>query len=162
MDNLTLLSSVHGRDRRSLRDIGKRDLLKAVLYGVKERETFEYVGMRYVKIRKRHSYEYSNGGIKLFKDEYQGEELVRWKYTFQDIVYITDADSRHEITSWVVPIEVHKVSESADDIFVHNKLAQRLRDDPSQCTSHTVLVIDQSGSMKTCDVADFKTRSHAV
>jgi len=31
-----------------------------------------------------------------------------WKYTFADVVYITDDSSKHEITSWAVSLPLEK------------------------------------------------------
>jgi hypothetical protein len=44
----------------------------------------------------------------------------------------------------------------------HADLALALRANPSACTSHTVLVIDQSGSMRKADVSTYSSRSDAV
>ncbi|CAK4775533.1 unnamed protein product [Aphanomyces euteiches] len=65
----------------------------------------------------------------------------RWKYTFAHIVYITDEFSQRE----------H-----------HESLRARLLITPSACTSHSIVVVDQSGSIRTSDVDDFRTRSDAV
>jgi len=69
----------------------------------------------------------------------------RWKYTFQNIVYITDSSSRIEITSWVQPIEIHPVPVRSEDHELHEQAAYARRSDPSTCTSHIVFVVDQSG-----------------
>lgn len=37
----------------------------------------------------------------------------------------------------------------------------RLREDPHLCTTHSIIVIDQSGSMKECDVNFFRSQSYA-
>ncbi|CAM9383238.1 unnamed protein product, partial [Chrysoparadoxa australica] len=123
-----LLSSVHGRDRRAQRKIGRRDLQAAVKYGVKKPSRW--------------------GG---------------WMYTFANIVYITDKTSRREITSYVLPILIDKVPVSQEQHQLHHELTRLLDAQRHRCTSHTaVLVVDQSGSMRGCDVADFRTRSDAV
>ena len=130
-EKYTLISSVHGRDRRELRGIEKKDLQAAVKYGMKE----------------------------------QGRTVngeFRWKYTFANVVYITDSTSRREVTSYVVPISIQPVIQSKQDMNWQNKLRKRIHDSPELCTSHTVLVLDQSASMRTCDVDHFKTRSDAV
>lgn len=44
----------------------------------------------------------------------------------------------------------------------HEKLVRHIKKNPQMCTSHTVLIVDSSGSMKKCDVDDFKTRSDAA
>ena len=129
-DKYTLISSVHGRDRRELRSIGKKDLQAAVKYGTKE------------------SGRTVNGEF-------------RWKYTFANVVYITDSTSTREITSYILPISIQRVLETDQDMKGQNQLRKRLKNS-ELCTSHTVLVIDQSGSMRTCDVDNFKTRSDAV
>ena len=81
---VTVLSSAHGRQRRMERDIGKRDLQAAVKYGKREP-----------------GYPCPRTGA------------PRWMYTFADIVYVTDASGREEITSWPAPgcgIDVEKVT----------------------------------------------------
>ena len=67
---ITVLSSAHGRKRRAERQIGKRDLKAAVKHGTREPG----------------------------RPTSSGEPT--WKYTFADVVYITDSTSRKEITSW--------------------------------------------------------------
>lgn len=124
----TLLSTIHGRDRRALRSIGKKDLLAAKKYGTRERQ--------------------------YYRD--------RWKFTFAGIVYITESDQSTEVTSYALPIEVHPVALTLQDHFYHNELARKMKAMPSICTSHIVVVIDQSSSMRTCDVDNYKTRSDAV
>jgi Alpha-kinase family len=41
----------------------------------------------------------------------------------------------------------------------HDDDVQALRDDPQLCTTHSVIIIDQSGSMKKSDVNGFRNRS---
>ncbi|KAJ3074311.1 hypothetical protein HDU98_011575 [Podochytrium sp. JEL0797] len=129
----TLLSCVHGRDRRALRHIDKKDLLAAVQFGRKERG---------------------------YPNRITGEG--RWKYTFANIVYITDETSRHEVTSYVLPLEIEKVLVTEEGLRMHKEWQKSLRENHRLCTSHTVLVVDQSGSMKTSDVEDYRHRSDAV
>ena len=90
------------------------------------------------------------------------------------MVFITDATQKKEITSYVrgkhgksvdlvaAPVQVDTVPVTADDEYEHHRCARALRAGPSTCKSHTVLVVDQSGSMRTSDVARFLTRSDAV
>ena len=68
--DITLISHTHGRERRAERNIARLELQAAIKYGRKERAT---------------------PGVN--KD-------ARWKYTYKGVVYITDATSRHEVTSW--------------------------------------------------------------
>lgn len=131
--DVPFFSSLHGRERRSLRDIDKLDLQAAVKYGIKERGR---------------------------PDPATG--MARWKYTYADIVYITDAFSTREITSYAVPIDIPRPTLTAEHFQAYEAAKQCLEKDPSSCTSHTVIVVDQSGSMKTSDVFDFRNRSQAV
>ena len=135
-----ILSSAHGRRRRSERLISKRDLQAAVKYGKKE-EALRAKG--------------SNGA--------EGA-VLRWKYTFAGIVYVTDASSTREITSWPEPgfgFDVPLKAITPRMRVEHLKAVARLHDDHAW-TSHTVVVVDQSGSMRTADVDGGATRSDAV
>ena len=130
----TVLSSDHGRMRRAQRLIDKRDLQAAVRYGTR-------------------------------KKSYNQRGILGWKYTYADIVYITDETSRHEITSWAIPgagLDVEKHGISANMRLAHASACQRISNDTASWTSHTVIVVDQSGSMRKTDVEGGATRSDAV
>ncbi|GAX72732.1 hypothetical protein CEUSTIGMA_g188.t1 [Chlamydomonas eustigma] len=74
---VSMISHVHGRQRRDERSITRRELQEAIKYGQKLR---------------------ANPGR-------NGDE--RWRYTHKGVVYITDSTSRHEITSWRVQEDSH-------------------------------------------------------
>lgn len=84
------------------------------------------------------------------------------KYTYADIIYITDETSTKEITSWVAPIGIPLANLTLNQIWEHEAAKERLKNEPTLCTSHTVIVVDHSGSMRETDVADFYNRSQAV
>jgi hypothetical protein len=130
---VTLISSEHGRDRRLLRSITKRDLQAAVKYGVKEKGW-----------------------------PCPQTQAPRWKYTHGHVVYITDETSKREVTSYVLPIHIDLVAIPASVARIHEEIARTLRAKPQLCTSHSVLVVDQSKSMSTSDVVDFRSRSGAA
>lgn len=131
--DIPFFSSVHGERRRAERAIDRRDLQAAVKHGNKQ-------------LAKR--------------DPRTG--ALRWKYTYADIIYITDETSTKEITSWVAPIGIPLANLTLNQIGEHEAAKDRLKNDPALCTSHTVIVVDQSGSMRETDVADFYNRSQAV
>ncbi len=111
--SVTVLSSPHGRQRRHERNISKRDLQAAVKYGRRE------------------------PGI---PNHRTGE--ATWKYTFCDIVYVTDATSRVEITSWPVPgvgidVELREVTPAMKR--EHNDAKANIHANPAYWTSHTVV-----------------------
>jgi len=133
---ISILSSPHGRLRRAQRAIDKRDLQAAVKYGTK-----------------------TEG----FPCPRSGEK--RWRYTFADVVFVTDETGRYEITSWPVPgagLDVELVKITPEIQRAHNNACHLLKDELSSWTSHTVVVVDQSGSMRKMDVAGGATRSDAV
>lgn len=131
---VTVLSSDHGRMRRAQRLIDKRDLQAAVKYGTRVAS-------------------------------YNQRGRLNWKYTFGDIVYITDETSRREVTSWAIPgagIDIQKRSISDKMMKAHLEACKRIAHDVSIWTSHTVIVVDQSGSMRRTDIEGGATRSDAV
>lgn len=130
---VTLLSSIHGRLRRGQRDIGKRDLQAAIKYGTKEPG---------------------------YPSRSTGQPT--WKFTYRHIVYITDETMRKEITSYVVALDIPEAPIQEGDLDLQRRAAMLLSQRPDLCLTHTVLVVDQSGSMKRCDVEEYKTRSEAV
>lgn len=123
-------SSLHGRERREQRDIGKRDLQSAVRYG-KQEVTFSRNGER------------------------------RWKYTFGDVVYITDVTSSLEVTSWA--LELPLASYELPDILLqkYNEAIRRINANPSMIRSHTVLIVDMSASMNKSDMNGHRTRGYS-
>lgn len=131
--DIPFFSSLHGTRRRIQRGIDRRDLQAAVKYGRKQRAK---------------------------NDPYT--RATRWRYTYADVVYITDKTSTQEITSWVEPVAIPSAHITLKQIGEHEAAKERLKNNPSLCTSHTVIVVDQSGSMRGTDVADFYNRSQAV
>lgn len=131
--DIPFFSSLHGRRRRIERGIDRRDLKAAVKHGKKQRAK---------------------------ADPYT--RAKRWRYTYADVVYITDSTSTQEITSWVKPIGIPHAQVTLKQIGEHEAAKKRLKSNPSLRTSHTVIVVDQSGSMRGTDVTDFYSRSQAV
>lgn len=130
---MTFLSSTHGRARRELRDIDIFDLQTAVKYGVKT------PGHRCPKTKH-----------------------PRWKYTFGNIVYITDHTSTVEVTSYKQAISIARAVITPEMQERHQQDRLALQQDPHLCATHAIIIIDQSGSMRTCDVKGFKSRSQAA
>ena len=130
---ISILSSAHGRLRREERSIKKRDLQAALRYGSKE-----------VSINQR------------------GQ--LCYKFRFADIVYITDITCTKEITSWAAPgsgidLPLKEISPLLQ--YTHD-IASRYILKNVGWTSHTVIIVDQSGSMRKRDVNGGASRSDAV
>ena len=125
-------SSDHGTKRRFEREIAVRDLQAAVKYGTKK---------------------LASSGSK---------EAVRWKYTYGDIVYITDSTSRKEITSWASELPLTRVQIPARYDICTGEARIRIKEDFTIVTSHTVIVVDMSGSMRKSDMNGHRTRARGA
>mmetsp|Transcript_40831 Transcript_40831/g.96954 ORF Transcript_40831/g.96954 Transcript_40831/m.96954 type:complete len:750 (-) Transcript_40831:319-2568(-) len=130
---IPLESSVHGELRREQRNITKNDLKAAVKYGKKEPGWPD-----------------------------PRTKAPRWKYTFADVVYITDETSTREITSYAVALPFTKTLISSRAMGHYEEGKRRVLDLPETVTSHSVFVVDKSGSMKKGDVSGHPTRARAV
>ena len=73
---------------------------------------------------------------------YNQRGIRRLKYTFADIVYITDETSSHEITSWAIPgagLDVRKHPISKSMTRRHEDACHRISTDKGSWTSVTIL-----------------------
>jgi len=150
MPTSTILSATHGRQRRSERDIDKVDLKMAKKYGMKQQA--------------RHG---------------------RVKYTFRGVVFIYDPKTNKEVTSFQSPygyseksgtcvapaLKLGKVTglkkygianEGARESKRRSRLRQKLQENSILWTSHSVLVVDMSGSMRRDDVNGARCRADGV
>jgi len=135
-DTVNFISSLHGEQRRRERGIDRRDLQEAIRHGT---AVFQPPPRR------------------------PGREMQgRWKITWNDIVYITDYDKTTEITSWAIPLPLKEAPLSEGDLRKSKEMARRIRSGEQAITSHTILIVDQSGSMNTADVPGHRTRSRCV
>ncbi|XP_066933120.1 uncharacterized protein [Clytia hemisphaerica] len=129
-----LISSIHGRQRRAERNIEEKDLKSAVKNGTAERQIRN---LRYGTV-------------------------IRWKITFADIVYITDESKTTEVTSWVLPLPLDDVVIQPREQNQHDAAKRRIATEPTIITSHSVFVVDCSGSMKNADVVAHRCRLNSV
>ena len=143
----TLLSGVHDRERREERDIDKIDLQRARRYGMKEDGKY---GME----------KYTYGGVVFIYDPRKNKAITSWK--------IGNASNRSG-TKVTTPIMLEKHTfdsskERKEMSYQHKRLTLLLNkeDGKSQWTSHSVLVVDMSGSMRADDVNGARCRSDGV
>ena len=94
------------------------------------------------------------------RDPKTGEQ--RWLYYYDGVIYVTDSTSRLEVTSFKDPVQIERAVITHDMQRRHDEQVAALRNDPMICTTHTIIILDQSGSMRTADVANFRSRSHAA
>jgi hypothetical protein len=119
LQETSLISHTHGRQRRAERGIEKEELKRAIKFGSREK---------------------ANPGR---------DGKTRWRYTHEGVVFITDEASKHEITSW-------RVDAAGGEVLQADIGGQ------GACRSHTVLIVDNSGSMRKDDVQGHNTRTAAV
>ena len=84
----------------------------------------------------------------------------RWKIEYDGIVFITDATQRCEITSYPAPL-----AEAPLDLAQrqdHEKARHVLLHKPEMSSTHTVLVVDNSGSMAIHDIDLYRCRQTAA
>jgi hypothetical protein len=128
------ISSVHGEQRRLERMIEKRDLQAAVKYGARE---------------------------EAFPHPKTGER--RLKFTYNGVVYITDLTATREVTSWALAdFPLHKFDIDEDLYRQIAEQKRRISSGEMVATSHTILIVDQSGSMKNSDVMGHRSRSRGA
>jgi hypothetical protein len=129
-EELTLLSTLHGRARRQLRDISKHDTKTVVKYGTKTPAAVV-----------------------------NGEQ--RWKFEYDNTIVITDQFCSKEITSYKKSLEIEPANITQTMLENHTEAVRVLKEDPHMCTSHSIIIIDQSASMRISDVECFRSRSEA-
>ena len=139
----SLLSGIHGRERRQERNIEKIDLQRAKKYGMQE-STF--------KGRLKFTY----GGIVFIYDPIRRREITSFPSR--------DAASESTGTKFVVPVLLprNKVYETETYINHNKKLKSIIQADMTMWKSHAVFVVDMSGSMRRDDVSGARCRSDGV
>ena len=76
-----------------------------------------------------------------FERSYMGN----WKIDYDGITFITDRFKTREVTAFPSPLQDVPIDSAA--IGMHNQVKTLLQHKPELATSHTILVIDNSGSM---------------
>mmetsp|Transcript_806 Transcript_806/g.1651 ORF Transcript_806/g.1651 Transcript_806/m.1651 type:complete len:716 (-) Transcript_806:901-3048(-) len=144
----TLLSAVHDRQRREERGIEKIDLQRARRYGMKEDA-------------KNGRVKYTHGGVVFIYCPRRNRAVTSWK--------VKDS-SESSGTKVATPILLDKYDFGSqvileDKVRIHNSLAHQMNDSSkvqAKWTSHSVLVVDMSGSMRRDDVNGARCRSDGV
>jgi hypothetical protein len=85
----------------------------------------------------------------------------RWMFEYENTVVITDQFCTKEITSYKKAIQIEPANLTQAMLDNHAEAVRVLKDDPHQCTSHLIIIIDQSASMKIGDVECFCSKSEA-
>ena len=84
----------------------------------------------------------------------------RWKYSYQGVTFVTNENSIIGLTSWANPcwgIDLPKVNISQKMADDHDEAL--FFTDKTSWNSHSVVIIDQSGSMRETDTCSNVTRS---
>ncbi len=139
----SLLSNDHGRQRRQERGIEKVDLQRARRYGMKEKA-------------RNGCYKFTYGGIVFIYDPKTNREVTSWPC--KDFKY-TEGTSGTKVAK---PLLLSTVNVTYQMIQHRHQTRQELLADKKKWTSHSVLVVDMSGSMRRDDVNGAKCRSDGV
>jgi hypothetical protein len=83
-------------------------------------------------------------------------------YQYRDLVFIYDEGTKKEVTSYIAALNLPYHFVSRQEYQAHDNACRRIREDPDSCTSHSILLVDTSGSMRAGDVHGCKTRLAAV
>ena len=84
----------------------------------------------------------------------------RWKVEYDGIIFVVANNFRQEVTAYPSPLAFAPVE--AKDIKAHNDAKQVVDIKPELAASHTILVIDRSGSMNTHDIRLHRDRLTAA
>jgi hypothetical protein len=139
----SLLSCEHGKQRREERGIQKIDLQRARRYGIRE-------------ATRKGRFKFTYGGIVFIYDEKRGTEITSFPSR--------DLSSNVSGTKVVRPVILQKNEAymSSKFLSIHDSHKRSLMTDHTRWTSHSVFVVDMSGSMRRDDVSGGKCRSDAV
>ena len=127
------LESSHGRERRHQRQIGVRDLQAAVKYGIRQPA-----------------------------DRCRKTRNPRSKFTYNGVVYIVDDVTKQEVTSYNSSRDLQPKQITDSDRSRHIASKEKIQKDKTSWKSHTIIVVDKSGSMRNSDVRGSRTRLGAV
>ena len=138
-----LESGIHGRQRREEREIQKIDLQRARRYGIQE-------PARNGRVK------YTYGGIVFIYDPKRNIEITSYK--------ATDMALKSSGTMCTQPIILTKKQEfdNAHAIQLREATRRKTLQNKTSWTSHSVLVVDMSGSMRRDDVNGARCRSDGV
>ena len=138
----TLHSTLHGRQRRHERLIEKVDLQRARRYGMVEKS-------------RKGRLKYTYGGVVFIYDPKRNIEITSFPSS--------DGSSSLSGTRITKPIILPKIGKlKATELIEREQKRQVLLDDKTSWSSHSVLVVDMSGSMRRDDVNGARCRSDGV
>lgn len=84
----------------------------------------------------------------------------RWIVEYDGITFVVDRLMRKEVTSYPSPLATAPVS--SEDVEAQERTKELIASRPELCHSHTVFVIDNSGSMATHDLDLYRCRQTAA
>ena len=99
-------------------------------------------------------------GVKSKARKVKGEQ--RWMFKYGNITFITDDTCSKEVTSYRDPVSIQGAMITPKMQEDHDTVSQLIQESFHLITTHSIIIIDQSGSMRTSDVFGFRTRSEAA
>ena len=172
-----LESTLHDRQRREERQIEKITLQEARRYGMKERQgktgriMYYYAGHVFVYDERR------NKAITSYKFD-RLSDLYKTKTTRNDVSNDHDKTTEQKSknrkkqkqkpiksgTRFTKPIMMERSKDHMDPgiVVAHESTTEYIQSQPALWTSHTVIVVDMSGSMREDDVNGARCRADGV
>ena len=158
-----LKSTLHDRERRQERQIDKITLQEARRYGIRDRQG----GANKDRVR------YFYAGHVFIYDERQNKAITSYKYDrISDLYHPKDPGSRPRTnkkpiqsgTRFTRPIFLEKSKDHCDAGIrsAHESAAEFIQQNLHLWKSHTVIVVDMSGSMREDDVNGARCRADGV
>jgi Alpha-kinase family/von Willebrand factor type A domain len=133
--SIKIVETSHGRLRRQQRGIDKKDLQAALKHGVRTPCAPRTKGGTHDPVA---------------------------KYCYNGICYVVNEGTRQEITSYAIPLELDVIPISDEALRQYHLVRDQVASHPNCWTSHSVILVDTSGSMRESDVWGCKTRLDAV
>ena len=162
----TLLSTLHSRQRRQERNISKHDLKLARRYGMEDHSAPSSSSSSAKKNKYLNTSRNNNSDDDVKKYVFGGKVFIYNSITNQEITCYPSMDysSNTSGTKVTKPIRLEKIVryDTPDAQHQYETIRNLIFKDQSKWTSHSVLVIDNSGSMRCDDVNGGRCRSDAV
>ena len=144
----------HARLRRQQRGIDQKDLKAAIRYGTRRPHIWGHHHNHTKKQNHHHQQHHHHSSRRNDPNVY--------RYSYNDIHYIVNDTTKEEITCYTTPITLEPVLITEQMEEMHLQAIQTIQEDLNSWTSHTVMVIDTSGSMRNSDMWGSRNRLQGV
>lgn len=146
------MQTTHAQIRRKQRNILYKDVKAAIKFGTRKPHVWYSDLKRMRQLKRIHG----RNNIRL-----PSHHSV-YKYIYKDLIYIVDEKERKEITCYTKPIELEPIPIPPAVVMTSSPSIGTTTGSAVAILSHTVMIIDTSGSMNRSDVWGTRNRLDAV